>query len=106
MIKKDSKIYIAGHNGMVGSAIIRKLQSEGFSNLLTPRRDEVDCVNSSQVLKFFEKNKPEYVFLAAAKVGGILANNTYPAEFIYQNLMIQNNIIHSSYLCNVKKNFF
>lgn len=106
MIKKDSKIYIAGHKGMVGSAIVRKLQNKGFTRLLTPSKNELDCIDTKQVIHFFEENKPDYVFLAAAKVGGILANNTYPAEFIYQNLMIQNNIIHSSYVFDVKKLLF
>ena len=103
---KSAKIYIAGHNGLVGSAIVRKLKSKGYNNLLFKSFDELDLINQEKTLKFFEQEKPEYVFLAAAKVGGILANNTYPAQFIYENLQIQNNIIHSSYLTGVKKLLF
>jgi GDP-L-fucose synthase len=99
----NSKIYIAGHNGMVGSAIRRNLESKGFNNLVFKSSKELNLCNQSEVESFFETEKPEYVFLAAAKVGGILANNTYRAEFIYENLMIQNNVIHQSYKNNVKK---
>ncbi len=102
----DSKIYIAGHRGMVGSALVRKLKQEGYSNLVTWTRQELDLKNQAQVEKFFSEEKPEYVFLAAAKVGGILANSTYPAEFIYENLAIQTNIIHQAYLHGVKKLLF
>lgn len=105
-MKKNSKIYIAGHGGLVGSAIVRKLQSEGYTNLLLKTRSEVDLTRQDQVENFFKSEKPEYVFLAAAKVGGIHANNTYPAEFIYQNLMIQNNIIENSYRTAVEKLLF
>lgn len=105
-MEKKSKIYIAGHNGMVGSAIIRSLEKEGFNNFVYRTSKELDLRNQAQVESFFEKEKPEYVFLAAAKVGGIHANNTYPAEFIYDNLMIETNIIHSSYKNNVKKLLF
>lgn len=105
-MEKKSKIYIAGHNGMVGSAIIRSLEKEGFNNFVYRTSKELDLRNQAQVESFFEKEKPEYVFLAAAKVGGIYANNTYPAEFIYDNLMIETNIIHSSYKNNVKKLLF
>ncbi len=91
---------------MVGSAIIRRLEKEGFTNLLTPSHAELELLDTHAVAAWFEKNKPDYVFLAAAKVGGIMANNTYPADFIYQNLMIQNNIIHQSYVNNVKKLLF
>jgi len=101
-----SKIYIAGHKGLVGSAILRKLKIEGYSNLVTRTSKEVDLRNQAEVACFFAEEKPEYVFLAAAKVGGILANNTYPAEFIYDNLMIQNNIIHQAYLNGVNKLLF
>lgn len=101
-----SKIYIAGHKGMVGSALVRKLQSEGFNNLVLRTRQELDLTDQGQVASFFEAEKPEYVFLAAAKVGGILANSTYPAEFIYQNLAIQTNVIHQAYLHGVKKLLF
>lgn len=103
---KKSKIYIAGHRGMVGSAILRKLQEEGYSNLILKRSSELDLRDQKEVQQFFEENKPEYVFLAAAKVGGIMANNTYRAEFLYDNIMIQSNIIHHSYLNNVKKLLF
>ena len=103
---KNSKIYIAGHRGMVGSAIYRKLQKEGFNNLVTRTSSELDLRNQAAVADFFDHEKPEYVFLAAAKVGGIVANNTFRGEFLYDNLMIQNNIINSSYFNNVKKLLF
>jgi GDP-L-fucose synthase len=102
----NSKIYIAGHRGMVGSAIMRNLQSKGFNNIITRTSKELDLRNSQAVSDFFATEKPEYVFLAAAKVGGIQANNIYRADFIYENLMIQNNVIHNSYLNNVKKLMF
>lgn len=105
-MKKDSKIYIAGHRGMVGSAIYRKLEKEGFSNFILRTSSELDLRNQQQVLDFFSIEKPDYVFLAAAKVGGIIANNTYKADFLYDNLQIQNNIINSSYLSGVKKLMF
>ena len=105
-MQKDSKIYIAGHRGMVGSAIVRKLQIEGYTNLILRTSKELDLRNQEQVNSFFKLEKPEYVFLAAAKVGGIIANNTYRAEFLYDNLMIQSNIIHNSYLYGVKKLLF
>lgn len=100
---KNAKIYIAGHRGLVGSAILRHLQKEGYTNILTKTSKELDLTNQAATLAFFEKEKPEYVFLAAAKVGGIMANQTYPADFIYINTMIDTNIIHSSYLTGVKK---
>ncbi|MDW5550886.1 GDP-L-fucose synthase [Methanosarcina sp.] len=103
---KKSKIYLAGHRGLVGSAIKRKLESKGYSNLIFRTHGELDLTNQQAVNEFFEREKPEYVFLAAAKVGGILANNTYPAEFIYENLMIEANIIHASYKNGVKKLLF
>ncbi|MGN6394307.1 MAG: GDP-L-fucose synthase [Mucilaginibacter sp.] len=103
---KSSKIYIAGHRGMVGSAIYRKLKKEGFTNFVTRTSDELDLRNQQQVADFFETEQPDYVFLAAAKVGGIVANNTYRADFLYDNLQIQNNVIHSSYLNGVKKLMF
>jgi GDP-L-fucose synthase len=103
---RNSKIYIAGHRGMVGSAIIRKLEKEGFTNLVLRTSKELDLREQSAIVRFFETEKPDYVFLAAAKVGGIVANNTYRAEFLYDNLMIQNNIIHQSYLNGVKKLLF
>lgn len=105
-MEKDSKIYIAGHKGLVGSAIKRKLENLGYINIIFKSRQELDLMDSLSVAEFFSKEKPHYVFLAAAKVGGILANITYPAEFIFQNLTIQNNIIHNSYLNGVKKLLF
>ncbi len=105
-MEKQNKIYIAGHRGMVGSAIKRKLEKEGFSNLLLRTSEELDLRNQGAVHDFFEKEKPEYVFLAAAKVGGILANDTYRADFIYENLMIEGNIIHAAWKSNVRKLMF
>ena len=105
-MNQDSKIYIAGHRGMVGSAIYRKLQALGYTNIIVRSSQELDLRNQQQVAVFFETEKPEYVFLAAAKVGGILANNTYRAEFFYDNCMIQNNVIHHSYKVGVKKLMF
>lgn len=105
-MEKQSKIYIAGHRGMVGSAIFRKLEKEGYSNLVTRTSQELDLRNQQAVNDFFEAEKPDYVFLAAAKVGGIVANNTYRAEFIYENLMIESNIIHASYVNKVTKLLF
>jgi len=103
---KQAKIYIAGHKGMVGSAIHRKLVKEGFTNFITRNSSELDLRNQQQVADFFAAEKPDYVFLAAAKVGGIIANNTYRAEFLYDNLQIQNNVIHNAYLNGVKKLMF
>jgi len=103
---KKSRIYVAGHRGMVGSAILRRLQQDGFENLIVRTSSELDLRNQEKVTAFFEEQKPEYVFLAAAKVGGILANNIYRGEFIYDNLMIQSNVIHNAYLKNVKKLLF
>lgn len=105
-MKKNSKIYVAGHRGLVGSAIIRDLQKQNFTNIITRTRQELDLINQKDVKEFFELEKPEYIFLAAAKVGGIHANNTYTADFIYENLQIQNNIIHSAYKTGVKKLLF
>ena len=105
-MNKDSKIYIAGHRGMVGSAIYRKLEKEGYTNLITKTSSELDLRDQPAVADFFEKEKPAFVFLAAAKVGGIIANNTYRADFLYENLQIQNNIIHSAYLNKVEKLLF
>jgi len=102
----NSKIYVAGHRGMVGSAIIRNLQNKGYQNIITRTSKELDLRNSQAVSDFFASEKPEYVFLAAAKVGGIQANNIYRADFIYENLMIQNNVIHNSYINGVKKLMF
>jgi GDP-L-fucose synthase len=105
-MQKNSKIFVAGHRGMVGSAIVRKLQAEGFTNILTRSSKELDLRNQEAVNSFFETEKPEYVFLAAAKVGGIQANNVYKADFIYENLMIECNVIHSSYVHKVSKLLF
>lgn len=105
-MKKSSKIYIAGHNGMVGSAILRNLQDKGFENFVLKTSKELDLRDSKAVAEFFEKEKPEFVFLAAAKVGGIVANNTYRADFLYENLMIQNNVIHEAYKNKVEKLLF
>jgi GDP-L-fucose synthase len=105
-MEKHDKIYIAGHNGMVGSSIVRKLQGEGFTNLITRSSKELNLINQADVLAFFEETKPDYVFMAAAKVGGIQANNTYKGDFLYDNLMIQTNVIHASYLNQVKKMLF
>ncbi|MCX2473240.1 GDP-L-fucose synthase [Pedobacter sp. MC2016-05] len=105
-MEQSAKIYVAGHNGMVGSAIVRKLKAEGFTNIITRSSKELDLKDQQAVQLFFETEKPDYVFLAAAKVGGILANNIYRADFLYENLMIQNNVIHSAYLHNVSKLMF
>ncbi len=105
-MEKNAKIYIAGHNGMVGSAIKRNLESKGFTNFVTRSLEELNLMDGVAVANFFQQEKPEYVVLAAAKVGGIVANNTYRAQFIYENLMIQNNVIHQSYLNGVKKLLF
>lgn len=105
-MNKDSKIYVAGHRGLVGSAIVRNLEERGYTNIIYRTHKELDLTRQVEVEKFFEEEKPEYVFLAAAKVGGIHANNTRPAEFIYDNLMIESNIIHSAYKFGVKKLLF
>lgn len=106
IMNKSDKIYVAGHNGMVGSAIVRQLKSNGFNNLLVRTSKELDLTNQQAVNSFFETEKPDYVFLAAAKVGGIHANNVYRADFLYQNLMIEANVIHAAYLNNVTKLLF
>lgn len=106
MMDKDARIYVAGHRGLVGSAIARKLGAEGYSGIICRTSRELDLKNQSAVNEFFRDEKPEHVFIAAAKVGGIVANNTYPAEFIYNNLMIQNNIIHAAYENKVKRILF
>jgi GDP-L-fucose synthase len=105
-MEKESKIYVAGHRGMVGSAILRGLHKRGFENLIFRKSSELDLREQSAVADFFRKERPDFVFLAAAKVGGILANNTYRADFLYENLMIQNNVIHSAYKNDVKKLMF
>lgn len=105
-MEKTSKIFVAGHRGMVGSAIVRKLEREGFTNIITRSSRELDLRSQAAVTEFFNSEKPEYVFLAAAKVGGIVANNTYRGEFLYDNLMIQSNVIHQSHVHGVKKLLF
>jgi GDP-L-fucose synthase len=105
-LEKEAKIYVAGHRGMVGSAIVRKLQQEGYTNLVLKTSAELDLRDQVKVASFFASEKPDYVFLAAAKVGGIVANNTYRADFLYENLAIQNNIIHSSFVHKVTKLMF
>lgn len=105
-MNKTSKIFVAGHCGMIGSALVRKLKAEGYDNLLLKTKTELDLRNQNDVQHFFKQEKPEYVFLSAAKVGGISYNNSVPAEFIYDNIQIQNNVIHNSYLNDVKKLLF
>jgi GDP-L-fucose synthase len=102
----NQKIYVAGHRGMVGSSIVRNLQAKGYNNIVTRAHSELDLTNQSQVASFFETEKPDQVYLAAAKVGGIHANNSYPAEFIYDNLMVQSNVIHQAFLSGVRKLLF
>ncbi len=105
-MEKKSKIYIAGHRGMVGSSLVRKLQSEGYENLVLRTSKELDLRNQEAVDKFFKEQKPDYVFLAAARVGGIVANNTYRADFLYENILIESNVIHASYVNSVTKLLF
>ena len=105
-MKKASRVFVAGHKGLVGSAILKRLQDERYSNLIVRSHQELDLMRQAKVKSFFKTEKPEYVFLAAAKVGGILANNIYPAEFVYQNLSIESNVIHSAYESGVKKLLF
>lgn len=105
-MQQNSKIYVAGHRGLVGSALMRQLNAQGYHNIVTRTHAELDLTNQQAVVEFFQLEKPEYVFLAAAKVGGIYANNTYPAEFIHENLSIQSNVIHQSYLAGVKRLLF
>ncbi len=106
MINHKDKIFVAGHKGLVGSAIVRKLKSKGFKNILISEKSKLDLTNQNSVLSFLKKNKPKFIFIAAAKVGGIYSNNKYRAEFIQSNLSIQTNIIHSSYLCGIKDLIF
>ena len=106
MINSKSNIYVAGHKGLVGSAIIRKLKKNGFKKILTASKSKLDLTNQTKVYNFIKKKKPKFIFIAAAKVGGIYSNNKYPAEFIYNNLTIQNNIIHAAYLCGIKNLIF
>lgn len=106
IMKKDAKIYVAGHRGLVGSAIVRNLTKQGYENIITRTRTELDLIDAQAVADFFAAEKPEYVFMAAAKVGGIMANNTYPADFIYENLAVQNNVIHNAHAHDVTKLLF
>lgn len=105
-MKKDSKIFVAGHRGLVGSAIVRNLHKQGYENIIVRARQELDLLDATKVAEFFRGEKPEYVFLAAAKVGGIMANKTHPAEFIYENLAVQNNVIQNAHAYGVKKLIF
>ncbi|MBJ6801717.1 GDP-L-fucose synthase [Geomonas propionica] len=102
-MENDARIFVAGHRGLVGSALVRELERQGYHNLVLRKSSELDLRDQGATRAFFEAERPDYVFLAAAKVGGIVANNSFPADFIYDNLMIQNNVLHSSYLCGVKK---
>ena len=106
MINKNSKIFVAGHNGLVGSAIVRKLKEKGYKNIITIEKSKLDLTNQLKVYNFLKKNKPKFIFIAAAKVGGIYSNNRFKAEFIYSNLSIQNNIIHAAYKCKIKDLIF
>ena len=106
MINTNSKIFVAGHKGLVGSAIVRKLKKKNFKNILIREKSKLDLTNQNQVLKFLKKEKPKFIFIAAAKVGGIYSNNKFKADYIYNNLAIQTNIIHSAYLCNIKDLIF
>ena len=103
---ETTKIYVAGHQGMVGSAVVRKLKSLGYNNILSRSHNELDLTNQAQVEKFFKAEKPDQVYLCAGKVGGVHANNTFPAEFIYDNLMIESNVIHNAWRVGVKKLLF
>lgn len=105
-MEKEAKIYVAGHRGMVGSSIVRQLHAQGFTNIIQRTSSELDLKNQAAVNDFFAQEKPDYVFLAAAKVGGIVANNTYRADFLYENLAIQNHVIHASFVHKVKKLMF
>src|SRR5882762_2943810 len=105
-MNRDAKIYVAGHQGLVGSALVRQLRATRRVNLLLRTHGELDLTNQNEVQEFFSRERPEYVFLAAAKVGGILANSAYPAEFIYQNVLIQTNVIHEAYRSGVKRLLF
>ncbi len=106
MINQNSKIYVAGHKGLVGSSIVRNLKKKGYKNILVADKSKLDLTDQGKVLKFLKKNKPHFIFIAAAKVGGIYSNNKYKAEFIYSNLTIQNNIIHAAYLSKIKDLIF
>ena len=103
---KNTKIFLAGHNGMVGSAILKKLRENGFKNIVLRNRRQLNLLDQSKTLAFLKKNKPNYVIIAAARVGGIVANINFKSQFLYENLQIQNNLIHGSYLAGVKKSIF
>lgn len=106
MINKDSKIFVSGHRGLVGSAIVRKLKEKGYRNIVCKTRKELNLINQKEVYEFLKKSKPKFIFLAAAKVGGIYSNNKYKADYIYENLTIQSNIIHAAHLCNIRDLIF
>ena len=106
MIKLNSRIYVAGHNGLVGSAIVRELNNKGYTNIVVSSKKKLNLTNQTKVIKFLKDNKPEFIFIAAAKVGGILANKRFKADFIYENLSIQSNLIHGAYLCGIKNLIF
>jgi len=106
MINKDSKIFVSGHRGLVGSAIVRKLKEKGYRNIICKTRKELNLINQKEVYEFLKKSKPKFIFLAAAKVGGIYSNNKYKADYIYENLTIQSNIIHAAHLCNIRDLIF
>ena len=106
MVNLKSKIYVAGHNGLVGSAIVRQLKKKGYKKIITANRSTLDLTNQTKVLKFLKKKKPQFIFIAAAKVGGIYSNNKYKGQFIYENIIIQSNLIHSAYLCGIKNLIF
>ena len=106
MLKKNTKIFLAGHRGLVGSAILREFKKKGFKKIITVNRNKLDLTNQSKVFRFLKKNKPQFMIIAAAKVGGIYSNNKYKGQFIYENIMIQSNLIHSAYLCGIKNIIF
>lgn len=106
MVNKNTKIFVSGHKDLVGSAILRKLREKGYNNIVYKTRKELDLTNQKKVYEFLRKSKPKFIFLAAAKVGGIYSNNKYKAEYIYENLAIQNNVIHSAHLCNIENLIF
>ena len=106
MVNLKSKIYVAGHNGLVGSAIVRQLKKKGYKKIITANRSTLDLTNQTKVLKFLKKKRPQFIFIAAAKVGGVYSNNKYKGQYIYENITIQSNLIHSAYLCGIKNLIF
>ena len=106
MVNLKSKIYVAGHNGLVGSAIVKKLKEKGYKKIITANRSTLDLANQAKVFKFLKRKRPQFIFIAAAKVGGIYSNNKYKGQFIYENIIIQSNLIHSAYLCGIKNLIF